>query len=186
MSVLDAPSGVLIVYASRDGHTRLICERIAAGLDGTRVALVPVEQAVDVDPADYAVIAVGGSVVYGKHDPRLGQFLERHARTLGDRVTVFFSVNLIARKPEKQTVAGNVYVRKFLDALPFRPDHVEILAGKLDYPSYGFFDRVMIQLTMMFTDGPTDRHTVIDYTDYDQVDALAGRLLAFTTDSPAS
>lgn len=172
------PNGILIVYASRDGHTRSICERMGAQLQEERVDLVPISQAQDLDPAGYAVIAVGGSVVYGKHDPRLGQFLERHAATLADRSTVFFSVNLIARKAEKKTIEGNVYVRKFLEALSFRPDHVEIIGGKLDYPSYGFFDRIMIQLTMKFTDGPTDRHTVIDYTDYDQVDALAHRLAA--------
>ncbi|MFP4208697.1 MAG: menaquinone-dependent protoporphyrinogen IX dehydrogenase [Wenzhouxiangella sp.] len=169
---------ILIVYASRDGHTRQIVQRMQARLDGQgmQVRVVEVAMAADLDPSAFRVVAVGGSVVYGKHDIRLARFLTDNAERLADCQTVFFSVNLIARKAEKRTIEGNVYVRKFLDALPLSLDHVEIIAGKLDYPSYGFLDRIMIQLTMKFTDGPTDSKTVIDYTDYDQVDAFADRL----------
>ncbi len=169
---------VLILYASRDGHTRQIVQRMQARLDAqdVQVRVVDVALAHDVDPSAFKVVAVGGSVVYGKHDERLAGFLNDNAERLEGRPTAFFSVNLIARKAEKQTIEGNVYVRKLLDALASKPDHVEIIAGKLDYPSLGFFDRIMIQLTMKFTDGPTDRNTVIDYTDYAQVDRLADRL----------
>lgn len=173
-------SGILIVYASRDGHTRAMAQRMHQRLEqaGAEARLVEIGTVDSVDPGQFDVVAVGGSVVYGKHDPRLGQFIEAHAEQFGKTPLAFFSVNLIARKPEKQTIEGNVYVRKFLDALSVKPAHVEIIAGKLDYPSYGFFDRIMIQLTMKFTDGPTDRRTVVDYTDYDQVDRFADRLLA--------
>jgi menaquinone-dependent protoporphyrinogen oxidase len=179
---------VLIVYASRDGHTRAIVQRMQQRLDsrGAEVRLVDVNSAANLDPSAFPVVAVGGSVVYGKHDPRLAAFLTDNAERMDECQTAFFSVNLIARKPEKRTIEGNVYVRKLLDALPITPDHVEIIAGKLDYPSYGFFDRIMIQLTMKFTDGPTDRRTVIDYTDYDQVDAFADRLLAMAREEVAS
>ncbi len=183
MSGVRQPSGILIAHASRTGHTRRICERMVASLADARVDLLPIERALDLDLAGYGVVAVGGSVVYGKHDPRLAEFFHRHQAALLERRTVFFSVNLIARKPEKRTVEGNVYVRKWLDALPIQPDHVEIIAGKLDYPSYGWLDRWLIQLTMRFTDGPTDRHAVIDYTDYAQVEALARRLAAMTHSS---
>lgn len=178
---------VLIVYASRDGHTRAIVQRMQRRLDGrgVEVRLVDADSASDLDPSAFRVAAVGGSVVYGKHDPRLAAFMADNAERLGSCQTVFFSVNLIARKPEKRTIEGNVYVRKFLDALPITPDHVEIIAGKLDYPSYGFLDRIMIQLTMKFTDGPTDRSTVIDYTDYDQVDAFADKLQTMAEETSA-
>ena len=176
-------SKILIVYASRDGHTRSICQRMQERLEasGLQVELADISAADKPDPDGFDAVAVGGSVVYGKHDPRLGQFIEAHAERFTEIPLAFFSVNLIARKPVKQTVEGNVYVRKFLDALGVAPAHVEIIAGKLDYPSYGFLDRNMIQLTMKFTDGPTDRNTVIDYTDYEQVDRFADRLAAMAT-----
>ena len=171
-------TGILIVYASRDGHTRQICERMRQRLEADDVSmrLVPIDQAKDLDPSAFDAVAVGGSVVYGKHDPRLGRFIEDEADHFRQTPLAFFSVNLIARKAEKRSIEGNVYVRKFLDNLSVEPAHVEIIAGHLDYPSYGFFDRIMIQLTMKFTEGPTDRNTVIDYTDYEQVDRFADRL----------
>ena len=47
-----------------------------------------------------------------------------------------------------------------------------VFAGKLDYPSYGFFDRFMIRLIMRMTHGPTDPKAVIEFTDWQQVEAF--------------
>lgn len=178
-------SKLLIIYASRDGHTRSICKRMEQRLlaAGHELQLIDIGVIGKLSPAGFDVVAVGGSVVYGKHDPRLGHFIEDHAEHFEQIPLAFFSVNLIARRAIKQTIEGNVYVRKFLENLKVRPRHVEIIAGKLDYPSYGWLDRIMIQLTMKFTDGPTDRKTVIDYTDYDQVDQFADRLAELATAS---
>ncbi len=171
---------ILMVYATTDGHTRKICERIDHQLrtKGSEATLVEVADVGMIDPAAYDCIVVGGSVRYGKHDAGLQEFMLHHESLLRDRYCAFFSVNLIARVPEKRTIEGNVYVRKFIEALPFQPHHVEIIAGKLDYPSYGFLDRFMIRLIMRMTGGPTDPKTVIDYTDWDGVDQFADRLAA--------
>ncbi len=169
-----------MVFATTDGHTRKICERIDQQLriKGSEATLVEVVDAGNIDPAPYDCIVVGGSVRYGKHDAGLQEFMLHHEGLLRDRYCAFFSVNLIARVPEKRIIEGNVYVRKFIEALPFQPDHIEIIAGKLDYPSYGFLDRLMIRLIMRMTGGPTDPETVIEYTDWDGVDQFAERIAA--------
>lgn len=173
-----AMHSVLIVYASTDGHTRKICERMQERLrsTGSQVTLAEAADAGMVDPSRYDCIAVGGSVRYGKHDGRLLEFMLHHEDVLKEKYCAFFSVNLVARKPEKRTIEGNVYVRKFLGALPYHPDQVEIIAGMLDYPRYGFLDRLMIRLIMKMTGGPTDPNTVKDYTDWNRVDQFADRL----------
>jgi menaquinone-dependent protoporphyrinogen oxidase len=51
-----------------------------------------------------------------------------------------------------------------------------VFAGKLDYPRDGFFDRFMIRLIMRMTQGPTDPTAVIDFTDWQQVEAFGQRL----------
>jgi menaquinone-dependent protoporphyrinogen oxidase len=175
-----AMQNILIVYATTDGHTRKICDRMHERLrsTGSEVRLVDIADAGSHDPARFARIVVGGSVRYGKHDARLLEFMRRHAALLQERHCSFFSVNLVARKPEKRTIEGNNYVRKFLEALPFRPEQVEIIAGKLDYPRYGFIDRLMIRLIMKMTGGPTDPKAVVDYTDWDEVDRFADSLAA--------
>lgn len=166
----------LIVYATTDGQTQKISERIAEVLQskfGHETSIVEVENAVDLNPADFDCFIAGASVRYGKHSPDMARYLDDHRDSIAAIPNAFFSVNLIARKPEKRDLAGNKYLRKFLDRLSYQPRHVEIMAGKLDYPRYRFIDRVMIQLIMKITDGPTDGKSIIEYTDWDQVDRFA-------------
>lgn len=168
----------LIVYATTDGQTRKISERIQQTLrdNDLETTLVDVDKAAQLDPARFDGVIAGASVRYGKHDPKMARFLDGNRDAIGRVPNAFFSVNLIARKPEKRDLAGNKYLRRFLDRLAFSPMHVEIIAGKLDYPSYRFIDRIMIRMIMKITDGPTDGTEVIEYTDWDQVDRFAGRM----------
>lgn len=177
----------LIVYASVDGQTRRIAERIETTLQahGVATTLVAIGKADHVDAADFDCVIAGAPVRYGKHDPGMARFLENNRHAIEQIPNAFFSVNLIARKPEKRNLEGNKYLRKFLDRLSFRPMHVEIIAGKLDYPSYRFIDRIMIQMIMKITDGPTDRNAVVEYTDWDQVDRFAEQMARATTDRDA-
>ena len=48
-----------------------------------------------------------------------------------------------------------------------------MFAGKLDYPRYGFFDRQMIRFIMLMTKGPTDPAAVVEFTDWQRVEAFA-------------
>jgi menaquinone-dependent protoporphyrinogen oxidase len=90
--------------------------------------------------------------------------------------SAFFSVNIVARKPEKNRPETNPYMKKFLRQIAWRPMLVAVFAGKLDYPRYGFLDRMMIRLIMALTKGPTDPSTVVEFTDWRQVDAFAGQV----------
>ena len=168
----------LIVYATTDGQTRKISERIRKTLraNGTEATLVDVNDAGSLDPAGFDGVIAGASVRYGKHDPAMARFLDANRAAIARVPNAFFSVNLIARKPEKRDLAGNKYLRKFLERLSFAPAHVEIIAGTLDYPSYRFIDRIMIQMIMKITGGPTDGTSVIEYTDWDQVARFAERM----------
>jgi menaquinone-dependent protoporphyrinogen oxidase len=68
-------------------------------------------------------------------------------------------------------------MQKFLQLSPWRPRDLKVIAGKVDYPSWPWLDRVMIQLIMKMTDGPTDKTAVIDYTNWDDVRAYGEHLL---------
>jgi len=60
----------------------------------------------------------------------------------------------------------------------WRPKDTDVFAGKLDYPSYRFADRLMIRLIMLITGGPTDPRTVVEFTDWQRVDAFARRVIS--------
>jgi menaquinone-dependent protoporphyrinogen oxidase len=178
---VEAMKSVLILYMSRGGHTariaRRICEAIVAA--GGRAETMDINEAAHegVDWGRYDVVAFGAPVLYGTYDKSVFAFVTAHRASLEARPNSFFNVSVVARTPEKATVQGNRYMQKFLQLSPWRPRDLKVIAGKVDYPSWPWHERVMIQMIMKYTHGPTDPRTVIDYTDWDDVRAYGEHLL---------
>jgi menaquinone-dependent protoporphyrinogen oxidase len=172
-------STTLIIYSTTDGHTRKICERLKLLLEQSSetVTLVPVEEAVRVDPKNFERIVIGASIRYGRHSPKVVDFIKRNVLTLENRPSALFSVNLVARKPQKSAPDTNPYMRRFLKTIPWKPQTAAVFAGKLDYPRYGAFDRLLIRMIMWVTGGPTDANAVVEFTDWSKVDAFGRALL---------
>ena len=169
---------ILLLYATTDGHTRRICERLRALIEAQahQVSLVSIQDAPGADLSAFDKIVIGASIRYGKHNPLVAQFVNAHVGALDARPNAFFSVNIVARKPEKNRPQTNPYLRKFLQQIRWVPKELEVFAGKLDYPRYGFVDRQMIRLIMLITKGPTDPTTVVEFTDWARVEAFAQRV----------
>ena len=172
---------VLVLYMSRGGHTariaRRLCEAIAEA--GGRSEMMDLNEAVHegVDWDRYDVMALGAPVLYGTYHRSVFEFVAQHRARLEAKPNSFFNVSVVARTPEKATVEGNRYLQKFLQLSPWRPRDLKVIAGKVDYPSWTWYERLMIQMIMKFTHGPTDRRTVIDYTRWDEVRAYGKHLL---------
>lgn len=171
---------ILLAYSSIDGHTRAICERLAARLTamGHRPELASLLGARPVDVTAFDKIVIGASIRYGKHRPEVYDFVRRHRRRLDDHPSAFFSVNVVARKPGKDTPEGNPYMREFRKLAAWRPARQAVFAGKIDYARYGYADRQVIRLIMWLTHGPTDPKACVDFTDWARVDAFAGEVAA--------
>jgi menaquinone-dependent protoporphyrinogen oxidase len=172
---------ILIIYSSTDGHTLKICQRlqqvIENGNSGQHVTLIPVEDCHQVDFPAFDKIVIGASIRYGKHSPKVIDCINRNLPLLESKPNAFFSVNIVARKPEKNRPETNPYLKKFLKHIAWRPKNLAVFAGKLDYPKYGPLDRFMIRLIMWITKGPTDPATVVEFTDWHQVEAF-GRVVS--------
>jgi menaquinone-dependent protoporphyrinogen oxidase len=165
---------VLVLYSTTDGHTRRICERLQRVIEGQghRVALVDIEHEAEVDLRQYDKLVIGARIRYGRHSPRVADFINLHRRVLEEKPSAFFSVNIVARKPDRNRPETSPYVGKFLRQVSWRPREAAVFAGKLDYPRYGFWDRAIIRLIMWMTNGPTDPTAVVEFTDWQQVDAF--------------
>jgi menaquinone-dependent protoporphyrinogen oxidase len=165
---------ILIVYSTTDGHTREICNRLRSIIERQehQVTLVPVGEVADADLEPCDKIVVGASIRYGRHSPLVVDFIERNAQALNRKVSAFFSVNVVARKPGKNQPHTNPYVRKLLRRIAWRPREVGVFAGKIDYPRYGVLDRLVIRGIMCLTGGPTDPKAVVEFTDWRQVEAF--------------
>jgi menaquinone-dependent protoporphyrinogen oxidase len=86
---------VLMTYATAQGSTRGIAERIAARLreSGFAVDLAPVESAGD--PAPYEAVVLGSAIHSGDWLPAAHAFVQRHADALRQRPVWLFSVSSI-------------------------------------------------------------------------------------------
>jgi menaquinone-dependent protoporphyrinogen oxidase len=95
---------------------------------------------------------------------------------LDGKPNAFFTVNVVARKPGKNRPETNPYMQKFLQQSAWRPRELAVFAGKIDYPKYGFWDRQVIRFIMWMTQGPTDPKAVVEFTNWEDVEAFGRRI----------
>jgi len=162
------------IYSTVDGHTVAICERLAilAEERGLQTALVKLTPGSRIDLNSFDQIVIGASIRYGKHRPEVIQFVKENSEALSAMNGCFFSVNAVARKPDKRQADTNPYVRKFLESVDWQPAVIGIFGGRIKYSMYRFWDRTMIRLIMWITKGPTDLDSDVDFTDWGEVEAF--------------
>ena len=168
---------ILLLHKGVYGHALKISERLRDGLEarGATAVVRPLEEGA-ADGGEFDAIVIGASIRHGKHNPAVMEFIRAQLPLLSSKPSAFFSVNLVARKPAKNTPETNPYARKFLAQSPWKPTVAAVFGGVLDYQRYGPFDRHAIRFIMKLTGGPTDLHTNTEFTDWDAVQRFAGRI----------
>ena len=169
----------LILYSTTDGHTAEICRRLQQVIEsyGQRAMVLSLSDNIEPNLEAFDQIVIGASIRYGKHHPRVANFIKRHQQELERKPNAFFSVNVVARKPEKNRPETNPYLKKFLRKISWKPQRLAVFAGKIDYPQCSFFDRCMIRFIMWITKGPTDSTRIFEFTDWKQVEAFGRALI---------
>ena len=167
----------LIIYSSTDGQTRNICSRIGGFLcNDTPLKIISLSEVTNNDIEKYDQVIIGASIRYGKHKKELFKFIDKNLDELTKKDNAFFSVNVVARKPEKNTPETNPYMQKFLLKTAWVPRKLAVFAGKIDYPKYNFVDKQMIRFIMWITKGPTNIKNTYEFTDWKKVDSFAKEL----------
>jgi menaquinone-dependent protoporphyrinogen oxidase len=170
----------LIIYSSIDGHTKVISTKIAEYLsEKENVDLVSLAEVKALSLKNYQQIIIGASIRYGNYRKDLFEFINNNLEDLNEKENAFFSVNVVARKSEKNSAESNPYVKKFLKATKWKPKNIDVFAGVVDYPAYNFFDKFMIRLIMWITSGPTDPKSRFEFTDWNRVERFAEDLIKF-------
>jgi menaquinone-dependent protoporphyrinogen oxidase len=171
---------ILIAISTTDGHTMHIGERLRGVLQSRGLG-VTLKRLADCSAADVdasGAVVVGASIRYGKHRPHVYEFVEANRGALEGKPSAFFSVNVVARKPGKDTPEGNPYMRKFRRKSRWTPAVQGVFAGRIDYALYGPLDRLVIRFIMWLTRGPTDPRASVEFTHWPAVDAFARRVSA--------
>ncbi|MGQ1946268.1 menaquinone-dependent protoporphyrinogen IX dehydrogenase [Geofilum sp. OHC36d9] len=166
-----------IVYSTTDGQTLKICQRIAEHLEDSGFKTDIIEISLFTDAiSEYSKLIIGASIRYGKHSKKVTRFIQRHKTELEQIDTAFFSVNLVARKSNKNTPESNPYISKYFKRLNWSPKIIDVFAGRLDYDAYSLIDRLMIKLIMKITKGPTKSEKPIEYTDWEKVKNFSAKI----------
>jgi menaquinone-dependent protoporphyrinogen oxidase len=139
---------------------------------GHQITLISIDDESNVDLESFDKIILGASIRYGKHHKKVYEFINRNEQLMNSKPNAFFSVNVVARKPEKSQPETNPYLRKFLKQITWQPKELAVFAGKIDYKKYRYMDRQIIRLIMWMTRGPTDPETVVEFTDWKQVETF--------------
>ncbi len=168
----------LILYSTTDGQTKKICNVIISKINKEKsFDFFSLEEAFDVDIEKYDKIILGASIRYGKHKKNIFEFIDKNVQILNKKSTAFFTVNVVARKVNKDKPDTNPYMIKFLNSSGWIPNYLAVFAGKVDYPNYRFFDKQIIRLIMHITKGPTDISKSYEFTDWKKVESFALKIL---------
>ncbi len=177
-------SDIHLLYATRDGQTRRIVERLADRWQKERVAYALHDLSKQrVDPHGWPLpvtVAIVAPIRFGHHLPPIERFLRGHKSFLENQKLVLISVNLTARKAEKNEPETNPYYKKWVKKHRLKPSLGAVLAGKLDYSLYKTWEKWVIRFIMFLTGGPTHFDAVVDYTPWEKVDFLADEIATLT------
>ena len=165
---------ILLTYSTVDGHTKTICEKILSYSETSQVDILPIDSSINIK--DYDTVVIGASIRYGKYREEIFEFIKENEELLNSKDNAFFSVNVVARKENKNKPETNPYLIKFLNTISWQPKILDVFAGKIDYPKYKFLDKYAIKFIMWITKGPTDTSKVYEFTDWNRVKSFAEKL----------
>lgn len=165
---------ILLTYSTVDGHTKTICEKILSYSETSQVDILPIDSSINIK--DYDTVVIGASIRYGKYREEIFEFIKENEKLLNSKDNAFFSVNVVARKENKNKPETNPYLIKFLNKISWQPKILDVFAGKIDYPKYKFLDKYAIKFIMWITKGPTDTSKVYEFTDWNRVKSFAEKL----------
>lgn len=166
---------VLVVYATHDGQTRKIAERIATVLRVHRhvVELLDATLSRDVDLTRFDAVFIGSPMRAQSYLRPVVRFVRMHRPALERIPSLFFSVNLAVLNKTDGRAQTMELVNKLLAETGWHPRRIELVAGALPYTRYNFLVRFIMKRIVRKQGGDTDTSRDYEYTDWAAVDRCA-------------
>lgn len=179
-----------VFYATREGHTRQVAERIAADLRnlGFDVDQFDVRRPIPFSLGHYSAAVLAASAHSGNHEAEMVQFVKDHRPELEGMTTAFLSVTLSEAGAERQDTTPAEHTRfvqdvdgmltTFFNETRWMPTLVKPVAGALLYSRYNFVLRLVMRSIAKKAGGATDTSRDYDYTDWVGLDQFVEELAA--------
>ena len=93
----------LIIYSTTDGQTKKICETLKENsIDKNFYEIISLEEAFHKEIEKYEKIIIGASIRYGRHNPKIYEFIEINKEVLEKKKErIFFSKCCCSKIREK-------------------------------------------------------------------------------------
>jgi len=167
-----------VFFATREGHTQRIAQRIAEDLRilGFDVDLLAVRQAIPFSLSNYSAAVLAASVHQGNHEKELIQFVKDHRSELETMTTAFLSITLSEAGAERLDATPAEHAQfvqdveqmlgKFFKETKWHPTLVKPAAGALLYTRYNYLVRVIMRMIAKKVGAGTDTSRDYVYTDW--------------------
>ena len=179
---------VAVFYATREGQTQKIAERIQADLQarGLQVRLEKVSPATHFEQGDADAVILAASVHAGHHEREMVHFVKLHRDVLNRIPTSFLSVTLsqagyqrcacdVAKREEFARDIASV-IDQFFRETGWHADCVKPVAGALVYQQYNPFIRFVMRRIAEKSGGDTDTSRNYEYTDWADLDRFVDEI----------
>jgi len=160
---------ILIVYATTEGQTHIVAERVAAQLRENRHEAELHDAARRPDDLDLGAhdrIIVAGSVHQKKHQRALEIFVLSNLAQLKAKPTLFLSVSLAAAFDGGRAEAQG-YVDDFFAYTGWQANRADLVAGALRYDEYDYFMEQIVEHIVLKDREVTGISGDHEFTDWD-------------------
>lgn len=190
---------VLILYATREGRTQRVADRLARtvrfhGLPANNLNAASLPEGFELN--DYCAAIVCASVHGGKHEDEVLKFVKLYLPELHEIPTAFVSVSLseaaaedTGAPPERRAkAAADVHrmIEMFLTETGWRPTVIRAVAGALKFTKYNFLLRFVMKRIARKAGAGTDTSKDYEYTDWEGLDHFVTEFTkAINVETPA-
>lgn len=192
------PKRIGVFFATCEGHTQRIAERIAEDLRllGFDVNLHAVRRPLAFSLSDYSAAVLAASVHGGSHEKEMVRFVKDHRSELESMTTAFLSVTLSEAGAERLDATPEEHSQFALDVdkmlgnffkqTKWHPTLAKPVAGALLYTRYNYLVRLIMRTIAKKAGAATDTSRDYDYTDWVGLDKFVDDLAEEIQRSPAA
>ena len=167
---------LLIVYASRYGHSEKVARRIAE-FSGVDANVIDVRRVSAAHFAACDAVIVVAPVYYGRHLKVMRRFVTENRERLASLKSAFVSVSGSAGDPAKRSLADD-FVRELANETGWTPSQQLIVGGAITFTKYNPLLRWILKRSFAREGKPLDSSRDYDFTDWNEVAQFARDFVA--------
>lgn len=172
---------ILVIYASIEGQTRKIAQRIAARIEarGQSVVIADVREPGFAVPGRFDGVVLCAPIHLGRYPDAFARFVADWREAIEAAPNALVSVTLAIHSDDAEEQAeARAFPEKLARKTGFHARMVHHAAGALKFLEYDFFKRYLMRRVASKENGPVDVSRDHEFADWAALDAFTDEFLA--------